>query len=478
MIQSNEIFIPIPKVRNTKCKIEVNGTDITPRVLDSKFVYPTTTGIGTFVIKMHNSHGQFSGSFNVGNVVNFYADNVDNTTLQFVGRVDYVRDNMSRDGQFLEIYGRHKSYLLTEFLVCHTATATSPSQILKDIIDKLPGGYGFTYSNVDTDTASMNVRWNYRPLWDCVKELCYYAGYDCYVDNDLDFHYFAENSIANTEDAIVEGQNFISTSGWGTDDSAEKTRVTVMGQDSEGFPIIYTAISATEGDEIKEVFIKETSADTTIKVQNKAEAKLLELSNRTPQAKINSFGLETIKPGENIWLLIPRQEIHGQYKVIQIMHKFGMKVGGWRTECTIEEEELGITTAIQSSQEKLISQTDSDNINKMTFSYNSNFDVDSGVHSSTEITDGVLKTNGGGSGTWISDNTVTTSNATYYELRVKGETLTGNVYSVSTDGGNTWQSVVALKTMYAYSPPGQNLKIKVEINSADTQITSLALLYL
>ena len=91
--------------------------------------------------------------------------------------------------------------------------------------------------------------------------------------------------------------------------------------------------------------------------------------------------------------------------------------------------------------------------------------------------DGVLKTDGSGTGTWISPERTLDSNAESYEMRVKGETLPGTVYSVSSDGGNTWQGVDALKTRYSLSPPGKNLKVKVDINSADTQITTLALLY-
>ena len=68
-------------------------------------------------------------------------------------------------------------------------------------------------------------------------------------------------------------------------------------------------------------------------------------------------------------------------------------------------------------------------------------------------------------------------NGISYELRVVGETLPGTNYYVSTDGGVTWQRINALKTKYDFAPPGKNLKIKVELNSAATQIYSLVLLH-
>ena len=471
MRETTGIFVPIPKTRNTHCKVEIDGDDLTGRVKESSWAYPVTDGIGTFKIVLSNAHGQYSGIYQAGDVVKFYADNVDSTTLQFWGRIDYVKDNISKEGQFLEIEGRHRCYLLTEYLVCHSATSTSTSEILKDIIDKITG---FTYTNVSVTTDSMNVEWNYKPFWDCVKELCNYAGYDCYVDNDLDFHFFEANSISNTTDAIVEGQNLVDSKDWGTNDYYEKSRVTVVGQSEDGLPIVYTAISDNET-EIREVFIKDTSANTLAKVQDIADAKLSEITNRTPQAIVKSFGLETIKPGDNVWILIPRQEIHGQYKVVQVTHSFGMKSGGWRTECIIEQDEGGMTKIIQNLSEKSDRAIQSENINKLNYSWNFEFDTDSGTHSSTEITGGVLKSTGA-SGTWISEVNALGENATKCELRVKGETIPGTVFYISVDGGVSYQSIT-INTLKTLSPPGKNFKIKAEINSASTQIYSIVILY-
>jgi hypothetical protein len=401
--------------------------------------------------------------------VKFYADNSDASTLQFWGKIDYPKDDISDEGQYLNIEGRHRAFPLNEYLICHSATNTLTSQILKDIIDKLPTTYGFTYANVQTDTNLMNVEWNYKPFWDCVGELLNKAGFDCYVDNDLDFHYFAENSIINEDDAIVEGDNFIESKEYGTNDYYEKTRVVVMGQDSGGLPIVYTAISPNEGDEIKELFIKDNSANTMEKVQNLAEAKLAEVTNRNPQARILSFGLESAKPGDNIWIIIPRQKIFGQYKLIQINHKFGMKSGGWRTESILEEHETGISTVIQNMNQFIQQRTESENVNKYNYSYNFDFDSDSGSHTNTVITGGYLKTDGSSTGTWISPTKNLLSNLTGLSMKEVGESLS-NIYHFSTDGGKVWSSIDNIIT-------GNTLKLKVILTSASTKIDSIALLY-
>jgi len=475
MIKSNQILIPIPKTRNTHCIVTIAGVDVTKRVIDSSWVLPVTNGIGTFTIKISNAKSQFSGNYSPGDTVKFYADNTDGTTLQFWGRIDYVKDDISEDGQFLNIEGRHRAFLLNEYLINHSATNTATSQILKDIIDSLPESYGFTYTNVQTDTTTMNVEWSYKPFWDCVVELSNKAGFDCYVDNNLDFHYFEENSIVNNADAVSEGDNFITGKDLGTNDYYEKTRVIAMGQDSSGLPIIYTAISSTEGD-IREIFIKNTSANTYEKVQNIAEAKLAEVTNRNIQAKIISFGLETIKPGDNIWIIIPRQKIAGQYKLIQITHKFGMKQGGWRTEIEIEEQETGIFTAIQNQAVTSQQIVESQNVHKLNYSYNFDFDSDSGSHSNTVITRGVLKTDGSSSGTWISPIRTITTPATAFELRTAGEQLTNAVVYLATDGGAVWHQVSQINQDFTITS-GRYLRLKVKFSSASAQLDSLALLY-
>lgn len=473
MRETTQIFIPIPKVRNTHCRVLIGSSDVTARVIESSWVRPIKS-IGTFNIKLSNSFGQLNGLYNRGDIARFYADNLDGTTSQFYGIIDYVKNDISDVGQFLEIEGRHRAYLLNEFLVCHSATATLTSQILKDVVDKFPANYGITYSNVNTTTDLMNVEWNYKPFWDCFIELCNFSGYDAYIDDDLDVHFFEENSILNEDDAIVEGDNLLDSKEVGTNSLYEKTRVTVMGQDNEGLPIIYTAIDENEV-EIKEIFIKDNSANTEQKVQDLANANLVKVTNKNPQGVITSFGLETLKPGDNLWIIIPRQEILGQYKVIQITHNFGMKTGGWRTKCLIEEEVGGTSQILKDMMKVTNVITDSENVNKFNYSYNFTYDEDLGTHSNTEITEGVLKTTGA-TGTWISPNRNLSEDATKCEIKVVGDSLPGTKYYISSDGGLTWQRLL-VNTLTAMKTLSQVLQIRVNLSSASTQIKSLALLY-
>lgn len=472
MIKRTRMFIPIPKIRDTHVKIEIDGNDLTNRVKESSFDYPVTRGIGTFSMVLSNAGGQITG-LSSGSVVKFYADNKDGTTEQFRGRIDHIKDNITKKGQVLEIKGRHVAYLLTEFTICYTTTGEKTSQILKDIIDKLPDSYEFTKNNISTTTDSMDVKWDYKPFWDCVLEISKFAEHDCYVDHDLDFHYFPENSIENDKDAIVEGDNLIDSKGWGINDYYEKTRVTVIGQGEEGLPIIYTAVIDNEI-EIREKFIRDSSANTETKVKNLAESKLLEITNYTPQAIIKSFGLETIKPGDNIWILIPRQKVFGQYKIVKIIQKFGSNIGGWRTDLLMEKEAEEIYQVIESIDKKSDRLINVENVNKFEYSWNFEFNNDTGIHLTTKITEGVLKTDGSSGGTWISDLKALSEDISMIEFRVKGEKILGTDFFISADNGAIYNKITS-KTSKTIS--GRNLRIKVKLNSESTQIYSMVLLF-
>ena len=474
MIKSNEIFIPIPRRRNTQAKVELNGDDVKTRVIESSWVYPATIGIGTFKIILSNAGGQLNGLYSEGDSAKLYADNSNGTTLQFWGIIDAVKENIDNRGQILEVEGRHRSYLLTEFLVCYAASGKVTSEILKDIMDLLPDSYTFTKTNIEDSIVEMDVEWNYKPFWDCVVELCEKAGFDCYVDNDLDFHYFAENSKVNEREYIVEGNNFLSSKSFGKDGYYEKTRVIATGKTKGGLPIIYTAVSSSEGDNIKEVLIKDTSSNTEEAVKNLAEAKLEEISNRSTQAILQSFGLETLAPGENIWILLPRHQIHGQYKVIQFTHRYGAKSGGWRTQCQLEEEERGIAQTVQNMDQKRDRLKDVENINKLNFSWNFDFSSDSGTHSNTEIVDGVLKTTTGNStGVWTSDLLELSSDIVAVEPKIIGSAIAGTQIWLSVNSGVSYTRLSAGKKIIA----GRKLKYQVILNSESTQVEDLALLY-
>lgn len=468
---AREIFIPIPKVRDTNVKIEINDVDVTKLIDSSKWIKPSTLSRGSFTLKLKNAGGRISNVYSKGQTVKCYLDNTDATTLQFRGRIDYPKDILIREGQWLEIEGRHRSYLLSEIQVCHSTngTPTDTGQILKDIMDKYASD--FTYTNVNLSGIKIEVEWNYVPFMDCLRFLCKKAVFDAYVDDDLDMHYFEQGSIFNSSEAIIEGDNFLRTEEIGTDDYYEKTRVIAIGKDDEGIPIIHTAISIGEGNDIREVKIQDNSADTYEAVKALAEAELDDLENRPVQAIIVSYGLETINSGDKLWIVVPRQGIYNKYRVIQVVHKFSQKEG-WTTESTVEKEILGTEELFKERirEERMVSGVN--NINKLDFSYNFKFDDDNLTitHDQTRVSGGLLELSSSSysEGTWVSKIRELPSNATFVELRYVGKDLEASKFYFRFTGNEAdWQEFGGQRILKIPKPTGKNLQVKINLIKND-----------
>lgn len=481
MLRTHGIIIPIPKPRHHKPLLMVGSTDVTAYVEDSKFDKPVTNGIGKFFIKLKNSNGRFSDLFNPGDTVLWYCDNSDGTRRRFYGRVDYAKEVMKKEGQFLEIDGRHRSYLLGEVRVCYSATDTDTADILREIAGKYAPG--FTVNNVATSSGTtMSVEWHYKPFWACVKRLCQRAEYDCRVDDDLDIHYFEENSVINEDEAIVEGQNYIECPEFGVDNFYEKSKVIVMGQDSNGFPLMYTHPPNYTGD-AREVFIKDTSADTLAKCQAIAKAEYNDKTGRPPQAKIKSHFMETLEAGENVLIMLMRQKINAYYKVIQVSDLFGSRHGGIRNECLIEKEIIGNEQIMIDRIETENDIQEAPNVHKMDQGYNLTFDDSSDVESLTdvEIVGKQLKLESGKTeGTFISKARVASKNVTEGYLLFKGQDLDVSTIYITVDNGLSYQTFTE-KTLTDITTPDINIKIKVVLKSntanPDPRLDGVVFLY-
>ncbi len=489
--ETNEIFISIPKKRDTQAVVTVNGDDVTKKVVESKWTKPLlNVGVGSFICKLSNAGGQLSELYTGGQVVVFNADNEDGTREQFRGRIDYPRDILERGGQYLELVGRHRAFFLQERKICHTATGEDPVDILKAIIAKeateldisdLPGSTGLT-----TD-----VEWDYKPFPDCVRDLMEKSGYDSRVDNDLKIQFFEANSILNDDEAIAENDNFISTEEVGDDNYYERTRIIVTGEDDAGIPIIYTAISGVDDDETereddgtREVHVKEAAANTMQQCEDLAKSLLNLHTNRPKQGLFKTLGIETLEPGENLWVAVPRQKLYAQYKALQITHLFGQKSGGWRTE-TLLENELGVDAKILSEivrgQGRI---TKSTNPNKLEYSYNISFNDDDNTlsHLHTVVSDGVLKLTNDNftTGTWVSTAKTANKQVSQVELRTASKNMQYSTIYYSLNNGVTWEEITP-NVLTTPNHVGKLIKFKVDfvlsVHNPSPELDSIALLF-
>jgi len=488
LIITTDVFINIPITRNTHPVININGDNLTGKVVESTWIKPLLNyGIGGFTIKLYNPKGILSGLYGVGDVVNCYLDNVDGTYLQFTGRIDFPREVLNKEGQFLEIVGRHVSYFLSERRVSYVASDMDCGTVLINLITLYAPEC--TYNNVSLSGVNVDVSYDYKTFYEAVTDLMEKSGFDCYIDNNLDFHFFEANTIMNDDECIAEGDNFIETQENGSDDYYEKTRVTVIGQDDVGIPIVYTAINglddSTTGREdegIREVFIRNTSISTMSDASTTAIAELSKYTNRPPQGRFKSFGLQTLNQGDNFWISVPRQHIYGIYKALEVTHTFGTKMGGWRTEVITEFKPQDTKELINTVIRKNETIMTADNFNKLNYSYNIPFSDDSltGSIVDCEITNGsLILTVGSTTGTWISVPKTSFVNITKVELRIVGSNLNSSIFQISSDGGITYQTITN-RILTSVAQTGTNLVVKVTLNTyfgASPEIESMAVLF-
>jgi len=478
-IKKERGFIWFPKSKEYHIKITINDVDVTKLVYESEFRYPTTIGIGNFRIKIINPNNIYTNSFKNGDDVKFYADLTDATTIRFWGKINKIEENVKKDGQFLDISGNHRSRILLSTFVNKNVSDISISDLLKEIIDEYADG--FSYANVETSSKKISVNWNYKPFWECVRLLCSYAGYDCYVDNDLDFHFFESGSKINNDEAVVEGDNLVNIIKWGRDEFSEKSRVMVMGKDDEGIPILHTSISPKETEK-KEAFIRETTAKTEAETKAIAEAKLSYLSEKNPVGKVECLGLE-VDPGDTIWVSLRRIKTKGKYKIIDIIHRFGSNIRGWKTNLTLSNEEKDMSYFLVQNIRKTTELQDADNPNKMLFSYNFTFDNENNIETNyhCEISNGELSLISGFSSGYIITTARTHSeDISYIELRHKSDDITNSEFFISVDNGSSWEKI-SKNTLYKPSGIGKKLKLKIILKSNDTysnpKIKSVCVMY-
>ena len=471
------IFVWIPPQYSPINKIEVirsNGTvdDITDLITNCEVEDGITETIGRFEFEIWDPNETYVNAWSGNETFRYYSDYATTaTTKTFQGKVEKV----SKQGLKLKVTGRSESLSFMEITVTKQYVNTECSLILKALIDAY--STGFTYVNVNTSAVSLSVNWYQKPFWEAVQELCTAAQFDAYVDKDKDFHFFATGSVNNANEAIVHDMNMIEIGDFANDISQVKNRIIVYGAEQEGVQIVYTAedTSSQVSYGIKEEIINDSNITNYNQAQQFGDFQLSQKKDPPIIGEIKGILLGTIQPGERIQLSSPEDGINpGYYDILSYVHK----LPEYTTAVRVSKEPRKIShifkDIIEASHKKEQTYI---NPHEMRYSYNFLFNEDSGTHSTTEITNGVLKLSSGSSGNWISNTRLTTSNVAQVYIIANGETLTGATFDVSADGGINYDTNIPLRTLKTLTSTGKTLRIKVNFTNADTQIDSASILY-
>jgi hypothetical protein len=478
-LKSKKGYVWIPPNQSAKWKIIItkngNDYDVTNRIRFVSVKDYVTESIGEFRVAIYDPTGNLSRIFTGYEVFRYYKDYASTaTTLRFRGRVE----RPSKQGYYLVLTGRREDANLQYRTVTKQFNNTECSSILSSLIASYAPGY--TSTNVTVSTTNLTINFYQKGFWSCVRDLCEAAGFDCYADANLDFHFFEKGTITNTTEAIVHDNNLLGIEDFTPDISLVRNRIIVYGAFVDGIQVIYTAEDTTSQSSygVRERIINDDNVTSYTQAQDLADY-ILSLEKDPPDTgKITSLLLATIQPGDSIRLSVPSADIDpGTYIMTGYEDVINYETGSLTTTVAVNKEPERISHIIRDrvEQENGFKQTSS-NPEEMRYAYNFNYDVDSGSHTNTEIVDGVLKPTAG-TGTWISPARSLPSNISEAYLILVGETLTGATVSVSGNNGVSYQEIANKSKIVLSSAVGSNLRIKVVFSSADTQIDSLSLQY-
>ena len=413
------------------------------------------------------------------------------STLRFTGKIER---KSSQEQVYLTITGRSIAMITTGTNITYSSNGDKArSTILKELIAGrgvvgdsdyyAPNFTNISIAGIEDDLTEIEANYEEIPFWNIVEEICISGGRDAYVDKDLVFQYFLKGSRENATEAVVEDINLVEATDYAKDTQEVYTKVRVYGKTSGDIPIIATSTPNTTNTKgiVKELKIDNSSVDTTIQATELANAEATDRQIPPTVGSLIGLMLPTIAPGEKINISNPTNNIPpASYQINSFRQSF-TESGSPQTELIIQKQRVELATILKSN---IKFQSDiPDNLNKydMDFSQVISFDTDSGVHKDTKVVDGYLQVvSGKSSGQWTSDVINLDSNVSNIEFRMTGDYLvqqygaTTSYIEFSLDGGTTWK-FYRLGT--SEIPSGRDLKMRIDLNSADAQVSTIAVLY-
>ena len=453
--------------------------DVTKSLVEGEFTDGVTTTVGEFNFKLLDASNNYSGRINEFDTINLYLDyGTTATTLRFSGKIERKSNT---EYVFLELTGRSVAINTTGTNVTYNSNGLKArSVILTEIVDKYFSGTIST-SGIEEDLGTIEKVYSEVPFQEVLEELCDSGVRDAYISPSLVMNYFAKGSRSNITEAIVEERNLITPHDFAKDTEEVVTKVKVYGKKVSGIPVLATSDSDTT---ITKGITKELKIDNS-NIANETQGKSLADWEFTKKKVLPTLGsveslmLPTLAPGEKLRIVSPANNIPPLfYEINSYTHSFS-ETGVPKTIVNIKKPRLNIPEILKKNIKFQTEIVEGDNPNEMEFSLIHDFITETGgTKINTVIIDGVLKTTSGNStGTWISPETVIDVSATAIEPRISGDNLAGVQIFVNMTGGNDFTQIAGPNTSAETVITGQHVKIKLVINSANTQIKSVGLLY-
>jgi len=472
----------VPPTYSALFKLTVTRADGTvddiTNIASFKLKDGVTDSIGNFEFSIPNVSENYTSIWTGMEVFKYYCDYATTaTTIRFLGRCEKIayRDNN------VVVSGRSEALFLMEKNVNEVYISQDAGAVIIDIITTYGGGR-FTTTNVTNPYGTnISLNFNQKPFFQAIQEICELVGADFYIDASSGARFFEKNTVRNTTDAMVHEYNIFEVSDFADDLLQVKNKIRVIGATIDGVQVFATAKDQTSITAYGErnLIIQDDSVEITAQAQEKADFVLAEKKIPPKVGEISSIMLATLQPGENLLLSDPANNLPPQYyRIISFEQSFDRDGDSTpMTVVSVERETIRMTHLMKQRVEIESLRTETSNNpydldNGKVFL----FDSDEGIHSSTQIINGVLKpttTNG----TWTSGATPANSNITDIYLLPIGETLTGASFFISANGGISYELIVPRTLHTISSAAGTSLALKVTFSNADTQIDSINIMY-
>ncbi len=493
----SKIFFPI-NITYPQAKILITADDSTVyTVLDStdtsdtptnddcisaNVIRSVTNGISRFTLTLNNDKGKYLDIFNGGEKVDIFADYSVATNQIFRGKIDNIYYSLNdSQGYLCTIEGRDYPEIVDRTVI-KESTNEAIDVAIKDVLSNYFSEITFTFWENETWKESgysesfTQITQNFRNVsgWQCISSICALGEYDCRLDYEGDIWYlrvFSKNSITNSQETAVVGQNILNVSRFGLENDEIRNRITAYGKvDTNVISILTKNDESSQSDLwIKEEIINDSSLNSNAEMEERVNAVLAEKIIKTKKGSIGVVGMPTIKPGEKMRISVPYCGLDSEYRLTEVTMNFS--INGFTNSLQVEKKETSTPDLFKGRFDAENSLQPYTNLNAMENSITLFFTNEETLTLiNCQENDGKLelvpaKTTGN-----MTSYTLTTEeNVTQGELRIRSNypNTENDVYEASNDNGISWQ-IITPGEVFTFSTIGKQVKLRITLNSDST----------
>jgi len=444
-------------------------------------------GLAGFTIAINNSNNQYLDVFSKGNLIKFYFDYSDGTTLYKTFKMEEPKYGYE-NGYKIFLHGRDYPEIADRVITVDYSSGFFANNIFDNIVTNYFSGI-VTTTGVDTDmTDTIYPKYEYQRPITIFKDVLERVDYDGRFENDGTITTFEDTGESTTSEVLTVGQNVKSVSGFGVQSDNEKNRILVVGKNIENMPILRMKENKTEQGKtwIKDLVYKNSDVITLDDSEDVATFMLSDKKTLDDEGTITSLGLATIKPGQSLLCSIPNCKIIGSYFIKKVIQSF-TSGEGWITTVDVNQTKKLFSEFFDEEKKTRERERDINNPNFMSdtlilLTFSNENDIDS--LGNVEVGDGKLSLSSGqDTGNMISDEFEADENFNDFEIRAKhNDDCRLCTFYVSNDNGSSYTSINIddLNTKKTLTTTGKKGRLKVQLKSDATnpepEMDSVALL--